>query len=183
MRLLHKSTLRNGGVKGMRRHGRTVAIVLGLIFVVAVVVIGILAFTNSPQQVAQKWADALTRRDAKAMEKLVLPKDREKTASLLGVANMLPDMSVQLVGIEEQQGQKVAKFSVKFTRVAFGKMNFSLNGNMNLTFVLARHLILFWRIDLEKSESLIREEAMKAVKEAIRQNPTIQQLLQFLPLR
>ncbi len=167
----------------MMRQGRAIAAVLGLILVAAIIAIGALAFMNSPQQVAQRWTDALARRDAEAMKKLVLPKDQERISGLLNVANMLPDMSMQLAGIEDQQGQKVARVSVKFSRVAVGKFNLNLSGSVNLPFVLVRDHFIFWRVDLEKSEPLIREEARKAVLEAIKQNPALQQLLQFLPSR
>lgn len=165
------------------KRGRTVAIVLVLILVAAIAAVAILAFINSPQQVAQRWVGALARRDGETMKKLVLPKDEGRISGLLNVTNMLPDMSAQLAGIEDQQGQKIARVSVKFSQVTLGKFNLKLSGSVNLPFVLVRDRVLFWRIDLEKSEPLIREEARKAVLEAIKKNPALQQLLQFLPSR
>lgn len=165
------------------RRGRAFVSVLVLILVIAVTVVGVVAFINSPQQVAQKWANALARRDEAAMKKLVLPKDQERVSSLLSVTKMLPDMSAQLAGVEEQQGQKIARIAVKFSKVAVGRFNLNLSGSVNLPFVLARDRFIFWRIDLERSEPLIREEAKKAVIEAIKRNPTLQQLLQLLPSR
>jgi hypothetical protein len=154
-----------------------------LILIAAIAAVAIVGFINSPQQVAQRWVDALARRDEAAMKKLVLPKDEGRVSGLLGVTNMLSDMSVQLAGIEDQQEQKVARVSVKFSRVTVGRFNLNLSGSVNLPFVLVRDRVLFWRIDLEKSEPLIREEARKAVLEAIKQNPALQQLLQLLPSR
>lgn len=165
------------------RRGKAVISLLGLILVVAVVAVGVIAFINSPQQIAQKWADALARRDEAALKKLVLPKDQERVSGLLSIANMLPDMSAQLAGVEDQQGQKIVRVSVKFSRVAVGRFNLNLSGSVNLPFVLARDRFIFWRVDLEKSEPLIREEARKAVLEAVKRNPALQQLLQLLPAR
>lgn len=165
------------------RRGKAVVSVLVLVLVVVAIVVGVVAFVNSPQQVAQRWADALARRDEAAMKKLVLAKDQERVSGLLSVTNMLPDMSVQLAGIEDQQGQKIARISVKFSKVAVGRFNLNLSGSVNLPFVLARDRFIFWRVDLERSEPLIREEARKAVMEAIKQNPALQQLLQLLPSR
>lgn len=165
------------------RQGKAVASVLGLILIVAVIAVGIVAFINSPQQVAQRWADALSRRDEAAMKKLVLAKDQGRISGLLNVTKMLPDMSAQLAGVEDQQGQKIARVSVKFSQVVFGNFNLKLSGNVNLPFVLVREQILFWRVDLEKSEPLIREEAKKAIMEVVERNPTFQKLLQFLPFR
>lgn len=165
------------------RSGKAVTSVLGSVLVVAVIAVGIIAYLNSPQQVAQRWANAMARRDEKAMKKLVLSKDQERVSGFLGLANMLPDMSTQVTGIEDQQGQKVMRISVKFSRVTFGGVNLSLSGNLNLPFVLVRDRLLFWRVDLEKSEPLIRKEAKEAVLRAIKQNPALQQFLQFLPSR
>lgn len=165
------------------KQGKAVTSILVLILVVAVIAIGVVAFMNSPQQVAQKWADALARRDSEAMKKLVLPKDQERVSGLLNIANMLPDMTAQLAGIEDQQGQKIVRVSVKFSRVTLGRFNLNLSGNVNLPFVLVRDRFIFWRVDLEKSEPLMREETRKAVLEAIKQNPALQQLLQLLPSR
>ncbi len=163
--------------------GRAKISALALVLAVIAIAVGIIAFINSPQQIARMWANALARRDEKAMKRLVLPKDRERVSRLLSVTNMLPDMSVQLAGVEDQQGQKIARISVKFSKVAIGRLNLNLSGSVNLPFVLARDRFIFWRIDLEKSEPLIREEAREAVIEAIRQNPALQQLLQLLPSR
>ncbi|MCX7643122.1 MAG: hypothetical protein N2116_04880 [Armatimonadetes bacterium] len=163
------------------RQGKAVASFLGLIFVAAAVVFGVIAFMNSPHQVAQKWADALAQRNSEMMKKLVLPKDQERVSGLLNVANMLPDMSAQLAGIEDQQGQKIARISVKFSRVVVGNFNLNLSGNVNLPFVLVRDRLILWRVDLEKSEPLIREEARKAFVEALKRNPALQSLLKLLP--
>ncbi len=165
------------------KRGKTVGIILVLVLIAAIAAVVILGFINSPQKVAQRWADALARRDEATMKKLVLPKDEGRISGLLGVTNMLTNMSAQLAGVEDQQGQKIARVSVKFSQVTLGKFNLNLSGSVNLPFVLVRDRVLFWRIDLEKSEPLIREEARKAVLEAIKQNPALQQLLQLLPSR
>lgn len=165
------------------KRGKAVALFLGSVLIIAVIVVAVVAFMNSPQQVSQRWVDALIQRNEVAMKKLVLTKDQERVSGLLNITNMLPDMSAQLVGIEDQQGQKIARVSIKFSKVSFGKFNLNLSGSVNLPFVLARDRVLFWRIDLERSEPLIREEAKKAILEAIKNNPALQQLLQFLPSR
>ncbi|MCS7192786.1 MAG: hypothetical protein NZ937_07385 [Armatimonadetes bacterium] len=160
------------------RKGKTTA-VLGSILVVVVVAVGVIIFLNSPQMVAQKWADALARRDEAAIKKLVVAKDRERVSGLLSVAGMLVDMSTQVAGIEDQQGQKIARISVNFSQVKFGGLNLSMKGNMNLPFVLVRDRLILWRVDLEKSEPFIRDELKRATVEAIKQNPALQTLLQF----
>lgn len=167
----------------MLRQGKAIGTVLGLVLVIAVIVTGAVAFFNSPQQVAQRWANALARRDEATMKRLVLSKDQGRVSGLISVTNMLPDMSVQLAGVDDQQGQKIVRISVKFSQVKVGNFNLNLSGSVNLPFVLACDRFIFWRVDLEKSEPLIREEAMKAVLEAVKRNPALQQLLQFLPSR
>ncbi len=165
------------------RQGKAVATVLGLILVVAVIVLVYVAFMNSPQKVAQRWSDAIVRQDETAMKKLVLPKDKERVSNLFRFANMLSGISAQVTGIEDQQGQKVAKISIKFSQVKIGNTTVNLSGNLNMPFVLTRDKVILWRFDLEKSEPLIRKEAERAIWEAVRGNPALQQLLQFFRLR
>jgi len=166
----------------MTRSGR-VSIVFAVLVFVILAVVGTIAFINSPQQVAQKWANALAQRDEAALKKLVVAKDQERVSGFIGFTKFLPDMSVQLAGIEDQQGQKVAKVTINFSQVALGNFNMKLSGSAQLPFVLVRERLIFWRVDLEKSEPLIREEARKAVLEAIKKNPALQSLMQFLPQR
>jgi len=166
----------------MARNGR-VGIVLAVLVLVALVAFGLIAFINSPQQVAQKWVDALSRRDEATLRKLVMAKDQERVSGFIGFTKYLPDMSAQLAGIEDQQGQKVVKVTINFSQVALGNFNMKLSGSAQLPFVLVRDRLIFWRVDLEKSEPLIREEARKAILEAIKKNPAFQALLQFLPQR
>jgi hypothetical protein len=166
----------------MTRSGR-VSIVFAVLVFVILAVVGTIAFINSPQQVAQKWANALAQRDEAALKKLVVAKDQERVSGFIGFTKFLPDMSVQLAGIEDQQGQKVAKVTINFSQVALGNFNMKLSGSAQLPFVLVRERFIFWRVDLEKSEPLIREEARKAVLEAIKKNPALQSLMQFLPQR
>jgi len=166
----------------MTRSGR-VSIVFAVLVLVILAVVGTIAFINSPQQVAQKWANALAQRDEAALKKLVVAKDQERVSGFIGFTKFLPDMSVQLAGIEDQQGQKVAKVTINFSQVALGNFNMKLSGSAQLPFVLVRERFIFWRVDLEKSEPLIREEARKAVLEAIKKNPALQSLMQFLPQR
>lgn len=166
----------------MTRKGRT-SVVLALLVLVVLIAAGVggIAFVNSPQQVAQKWADALARADEVTLKKLVVPKDEGRVSNLVSITKLLPGMSTQLIGVEDHQGQKIAKVAVKFSQVVIGKFNLKLNGTANLPFVLTREKFIFWRVDLEKSDPLIRQEARRAVIEAVKQNPTLQQLLQFLP--
>ncbi|MFA0785108.1 hypothetical protein [Candidatus Fervidibacter sacchari] len=166
----------------MTRSGR-VGTVFAVLVLVILAVVGTIAFINSPQQVAQKWANALAQRDEAALKKLVVAKDQERVSGFIGFTKFLPDMSVQLAGIEDQQGQKVAKVTINFSQVALGNFNMKLSGSAQLPFVLVRERFIFWRVDLEKSEPLIREEARKAVLEAIKKNPALQSLMQFLPQR
>ena len=166
----------------MTRSGR-VSIVFAVLVFVILAVVGTIAFINSPQQVAQKWANALAQRDEAALKKLVVAKDQERVSGFIGFTKFLPDMSVQLAGIEDQQGQKVAKVTINFSQVALGNFNMKLSGSAQLPFVLVRERLIVWRVDLEKSEPLIREEARKAVLEAIKKNPALQSLMQFLPQR
>jgi len=167
----------------MARSGRVGIAFVVFLFVITLAIVGAIAFINSPQQVAQKWANALAQRDEAALKKLVVAKDQERVSGFIGFTKYLPDMSVQLVGIEDQQGQKVAKVTINFSQVALGNFNMKLSGSAQLPFVLVRERLIFWRVDLEKSEPLIREEARKAVLEAIKKNPALQSLLQFLPQR
>lgn len=164
----------------MMRRSKSIVSVAVLILTIASIAVGFIVFMNSPKQVAHRWADALARRDGEAMKKLVSEKDQGRVAGLLSIANMLPDMNVQLSSIEDQKEQKIARVSVKFSRVVIGNLNLNLSGNLNLPFVLTRERILFWKIDLEKSEPLIREEVKKAAWEAVKRNPVLQQ---FLPSR
>ena len=166
----------------MARSGR-VGIVFAVLVLVILAVVGAIAFINSPQQVAQKWASALAQRNEAALKKLVVAKDQERVSGFIGFTKFLPDMSVQLAGIEDHQGQKVAKVTINFSQIALGKFNMKLSGSAQLPFVLVRERFIFWRVDLEKSEPLIREEARKAVLEAIKKNPALQSLLQFFPQR
>ena len=166
----------------MTRSGR-VGTVFAVLVLVILAVVGTIAFINSPQQVAQKWANALAQRDEAALKKLVVAKDQERVSGFIGFTKFLPDMSVQLAGIEDQQGQKVAKVTINFSQVALGNFNMKLSGSAQLPFVLVRERFIFWRVDLEKSEPLIREEARKAVLEAVKKNPALQSLMQFLPQR
>ena len=167
----------------MTRSGRVGIAFVVFLFVITLAIVGAIAFINSPRQVAQKWANALAQRDEAALKKLVVAKDQERVSGFIGFTKYLPDMSVQLVGIEDQQGQKVAKVTINFSQVALGNFNMKLSGSAQLPFVLVRERLIFWRVDLEKSEPLIREEARKAVLEAIKKNPALQSLLQFLPQR
>ena len=116
-------------------------------------------------------------------KKLVVAKDQERVSGFFGFTKFLLDMSVQLAGIEDQQGQKVAKITINFSQITLGNFNMKLSGSAQLPFVLVRERLIFWRVDLEKSEPLIREETRKAVLEAIKKNPALQSLLQFLPQR
>jgi Na+-transporting methylmalonyl-CoA/oxaloacetate decarboxylase gamma subunit len=166
----------------MARIGR-VGIVFAVLVLLILAVVGAIAFINSPQQVAQKWANALARRDEATLKKLVVAKDQERVSGFIGFTKFLPDMSAQLAGIEDRQGQKVAKVNINFSQVALGNFNMKLSGSAQLPFVLVRERLILWRVDLEKSEPLIREEARKAVLEAIKKNPALQSLLQFLPQR
>jgi Na+-transporting methylmalonyl-CoA/oxaloacetate decarboxylase gamma subunit len=166
----------------MARIGR-VGIVFAVLVLLILAVVGAIAFINSPQQVAQKWANALARRDEATLKKLVVAKDQERVSGFIGFTKFLPDMSAQLAGIEDRQGQKVAKVTINFSQVALGNFNMKLSGSAQLPFVLVRERLILWRVDLEKSEPLIREEAQKAVLEAIKKNPALQSLLQFLPQR
>ena len=166
----------------MTRSGR-VGTVFAVLVLVILAVVGTIAFINSPQQVAQKWANALAQRDEAALKKLVVAKDQERVSGFIGFTKFLPDMSVQLAGIEDQQGQKVAKVTINFSQVALGNFNMKLSVSAQLPFVLVRERFIFWRVDLEKSEPLIREEARKAVLEAVKKNPALQSLMQFLPQR
>jgi Na+-transporting methylmalonyl-CoA/oxaloacetate decarboxylase gamma subunit len=166
----------------MARIGR-VGIVFAVLVLLILAVVGAIAFINSLQQVAQKWANALARRDEATLKKLVVAKDQERVSGFIGFTKFLPDMSAQLAGIEDRQGQKVAKVTINFSQVALGNFNMKLSGSAQLPFVLVRERLILWRVDLEKSEPLIREEARKAVLEAIKKNPALQSLLQFLPQR
>jgi hypothetical protein len=154
-----------------------------LLFVIILAIVGAIAFINSPQQIAQKWANALVRRDEATLKKLVVAKDQERVSGFIGFTKFLPDMSAQLAGIDDQQGQKVAKVTINFSQVALGNFNMKLSGSAQLPFVLVRERFIFWRVDLEKSEPLIREETRKAVLEAVKKNPALQSLLQLLPQR
>jgi len=164
----------------MARSGRA-SIVFAVFALVILAVIGVIAFINSPQQVAQKWANALAQRDEAALKNLVVAKDQERVSGFIGFTKFLPEMSVQLAGIEDQQGQKVVKVTINFSQVALGNFNMKLSGSAQLPFVLVRERLIFWRVDLEKSEPLIREEARKAILEAIKKNPALQSLLQLFP--
>jgi hypothetical protein len=166
----------------MARSGR-VGIIFAVVVLVILAVVGAIAFINSPQQVAQKWANALARRDEATLKKLVVAKDRDRVSSFIGFTKYLPDMSAQLAGIEDHRGQKIAKVTINFSQVALGNFNLKLNGSAQLPFVLVREMLILWRVDLEKSEPLIGQEARKAVLEAIKKNPALQPLLQFLPQR
>ncbi|MGQ9462029.1 MAG: hypothetical protein ACUVTP_03365 [Candidatus Fervidibacter sp.] len=164
----------------MIRRGRT-SVVLALLVLVVLIAVGVgsIAFVNSPQQVAQKWADALARTDEVTLKKLVVPKDEKRVSSLVSIVKMLSGMSAQVVGIEDQKGQKVAKIAVKFSQVTAGNFSFKLDRTVQLPFILTREKLIFWRVDLEKSEPLIWSEARRVVIEAVKQNPEIQQFLLF----
>ncbi len=166
----------------MARRGRA-SIVFAVFALVILAAIGAIAFINSPQKVAQKWASALAQRDEEALKKMVMAKDQERVSGFIGFTKFLPDMSVQLAGVEDREGQKIAKVTINFSQVALGNFNMKLSGSAQLPFVLVRERLVFWRVDLEKSEPLIREEARKAILEAIKKNPALQSLLQFLPQR
>ncbi len=164
----------------MRRMGRSavVALLLALI-VVAGGIVGGLVILNSPQRVGQAWAEALSKKDEAALQKLVLPKDKERVPKLLSAAKMLPDMQVQFVGIDERDGQKVARVSIQFSRVTVGSYTLNLKGSAELPFILARDRWIFWRVDLEQSDPLVQEAAKQAIWKAIQQDPRIQQLLKL----
>ena len=175
--------------KAEGKRAKIILIPLALLLVLAAGV-GFVAFINSPQQVAQKWANALARQDEASLKKLVAAKDQQRLSGLIGITKMFSDMSAQLAGIEDRQGQKVAKVAINFSQISFGGLNLKFKGSIQLPFVLVRERFVFWRVDLEKSESLMVEEAKrmmaemrKAFLEAAKQNPALQQLLQFLPQR
>jgi len=173
--------------KAEGKRTKIVLVSLALILVLAAGV-GFIAFINSPRQVAQKWANALACHDEANLRKLVVAKDKQRVSELMGIAKMFADMSAQLAGIEDRQGQKVARVAINFSQISFGNFNFKFKGSIQLPFVLVRERFIFWRVDLEKSESLMVEEAKKmmaetrkAFLEAAKQNPALQQFLQFLP--
>ncbi len=168
----------------MRRMGRSavVALLLALI-IVAGGIVGGLVILNSPQRVGQAWAEALSQKDEAALQKLVLPKDKERVPRLLSAAKMLPDMQVQFVGISERDGQKVARVSIQFSRVTIGAYTLNLKGSTELPFVLTRDRWIFWRVDLEQSDPLVQEAAKQAIWKAIQQDPRLQQLLKLFGIR
>ncbi len=165
------------------RAGKAVAVSLLVILLIAGAVLGFLAFANSPQRVGQGWAEAMERKDEAALKKLVLPKDQERVGRFLGGLQMFPDLRTQFVGVEDQKEQKIARIKVQFSQVTVGKFSLNLSGDADLPFVLARDRLIFWRVDLEKSEALIGEAAKKAVWQAIQQNPQLRQLLQMFGIR
>jgi len=175
--------------KAEGKRTKIVLVSLALILVLAAGV-GFVAFINSPRQVAQRWANALARQDEASLKKLVVAKDQQRVSGLMGITKILADMSAQLAGIEDRQGQKVARVAINFSQISFGSFNFKFKGSIQLPFVLVREQFIFWRVDLEKSESLMVEEAKKMMAEmrqtfleAAKQNPALQQFLQFLPQR
>jgi hypothetical protein len=67
-------------------------------------------------------------------------------------------------------------------------MRFSVpNGKLDLPFVLTRERGFFWRVDLEQSESLLRQTFQQAAANYLRQSPAmfqqfLQQFLQRMPM-
>lgn len=163
------------------RKGKAVIITLVVLVILVAAAIGFISLTNSPTQVALKWAGALSRKDEVALKKLVLAKDQGRVAGLINATKFLHNMTAQFSEIEDRQGQKVAKIAIKFSGVSVGNFRMKLNGTVQLPFVLAREKLLFWRVDLEKSEAPIREEVRRAILEAIRRDPQLRSLLQFIP--
>ncbi len=142
------------------------AVVLPLaLIVVAAGAVGVLAFLNSPQQVAQRLADAFSRGDAEAIKKLVVAKDRGRPA----LKTLVPGRGVptRVVGVEKSGEQLIAKLEFDLSKqegfnpqvaAAFG-----IPSKIQLPFVLVKENFIFWRVDMEKSEPLIAESFIKSL--------------------
>ncbi|GBC97761.1 hypothetical protein HRbin17_00252 [bacterium HR17] len=167
----------------MHRDGK--ALVMGLAgFVVVAVIVGLLvAIRNSPSAVAQAFAAQLARRDESGLRALVTAKDQQRVPRLIAFANLFPDLQLQVNRIENRNGQTVAVLVASFSQVALGAMRFSVPaGKLELPFALRRERVLFWRVDLEQSEPLLRQTLQQAALAVLRQQPALlQQLLQHLP--
>jgi len=160
---------------------------IGALVIVAVAVIAFLLFRNSPSQVAQALADGLARKDEATLRRIVAAKDADRVPRLLGFAGMFPDLQLQVARVEDRGGQKVAVLSASFSQVAFGAMRISVpNAKLELPFALTRERGLFWRVDLEQSESLLRQQFQQAAAAYLRQSPAmlqqfLQQMMQKMP--
>jgi hypothetical protein len=100
---------------------------------------------------------------------------------------MFPDLQLQVARVEDRGGQKVAVLSASFSQVAFGAMRISVpNAKLELPFALTRERGLFWRVDLEQSENLLRQQFQQAAAAYLRQSPAmlqqfLQQMMQGMP--
>ncbi|MCX7969296.1 MAG: hypothetical protein N3B10_12555 [Armatimonadetes bacterium] len=157
-----------------RRFPAFIVLVPILLLIAAAVAVGVLAFLNSPQQVAQKLADAFSRGDSEAIRKLVVAKDREKLA-LVGFSSG-QSVPTRVIGIEKSGDKVIAKLEADLSsQEGFNPQiaaAFGIPSKLELPFVLVRENYIFWRVDLEKSGPLIAESFLKSV------SPQFKQLLQ-----
>ncbi len=154
--------------------------------------VGAFMVLNSPERVARAFAEASSKGDIEAMKRLVTAKDREK----LEKTKNLPKQPAptRFVGLERRGDHLVAKLEAdlsgqKAQAAAFG---LQLPDKMELPFVLVRERLIFWRVDLEKSQPLLKESVMKALGPQLQQfimafqqafGQAIQQMMRQAPQR
>ncbi len=138
--------------------------------------VGVLAFLNSPQQVAKRFADALSKGDREAIKKLVVAKDRDKI-TLVGLTSGR-GVPTRVIGVEKSGDQVIAKLEADLSaqegfdpKIAAA---FGIPSKLELPFVLVKENYIFWRVDMEKSGPLIAESFLKSV------GPQFKQFLQAI---
>lgn len=159
-----------------RRFPVFIVLVPLLLLAAAAGAVGVLAFLNSPQQVAKKLADALSKGDTEAIKKLVVAKDRDKI-TLAGLTSGR-GVPTRFIGIEKSGDQVIAKLEVDFSaqegvdpKIAAA---FGIPSKLELPLVLVKENYIFWRVDMEKSNPLIAESFLKSV------GPQFKQFLQAM---
>lgn len=143
---------------------------------IAIAVAAVLISRNSPQKVAHTFAEALVGKDEATLRRVAAAKDVDRVPRIVGFAGMFPDLKLEVTRVEDRGGQKVAVLSATFSQITFGAKRFSVpNGKLELPFVLTRERWFFWRVDLERSEALLRQQLQQAAADYLRQNPALMQ--------
>lgn len=159
-----------------RRFPTLIVLVPILLLVAAASAVGVITFLNSPQQVAKKLADALSRGGREGFKKLVVAKDRDKiTSAGLTSGHGVP---TRVIGIEKSGNQVIAKLEADLSsQEGFDPKIASALGipsKIELPFVLVKENYIFWWVDLEKSGPLLAESFLKSL------GPQFKQFLQAM---
>lgn len=147
------------------RKGAPVGFIIGILALLAAVGLGATAFfitthQNRPEKIARAFVEAIIKGEVSTLERLVIPEHREKIrramerlARIGQVQSGAKEVKTSVASVSRKGNEAVVKVAIE------AKGGLPIGVKLELPIVVIRRQLVFWRVDLEKTDREMKKWA------------------------